>query len=307
MKPQQRSTVGKFLSLVKFSHTVFALPFALLGVGIALRDRLMYGPDFRWADEGHKLLLVLVCMVTARNAAMAFNRWADRRWDALNPRTAIRELPSGAITERAALGFVVVNCVAFLVATWFINPLCFALAPVALGVVLGYSYTKRFTALCHLVLGIGLGLAPVGAYLALRGQFAPEPVLLGCAVLAWVAGFDIIYALQDAAFDRAQRLHSLPAWLGPKRALTLSTALHVLCAALLLEFTNRMGGGWFAWLGFGLFALLLVRQHLLVKPHDFSRVNLAFFTLNGVGSVAFGVLNLLDIWAIVRGWYSPLS
>lgn len=285
----------RFLSLVKFSHTVFALPFALVGLVLGFQQRVEAGPAIAGPEVALKLGLVLVCMVTARNAAMAFNRWADRRWDALNPRTATREIPAGVVSARTALAFTIGNAAVFVVATYFINPLCFALSPVALAVVLGYSYTKRFTALCHLVLGVGLGLAPVGAYLAVTGAFSAASVVLGCAVLGWVAGFDVIYALQDDAFDRSQGLHSLPAWLGRSRALWVSRALHVAAAALMAAFALLAHAGVVGYVALGLFAALLVRQHSLVAPTDLSRVNLAFFTTNGIASVAFGALFITDV------------
>ncbi|MEY3240550.1 MAG: hypothetical protein RIR11_1988, partial [Bacteroidota bacterium] len=190
-----------YLSLVKFSHTIFAMPFALTGFFLAV---LEHKSGLNWILLG----LVVLCMVFARSAAMAFNRWLDRDIDAGNPRTAVREIPAGVISPNAALAFVVANCALFVATTFFINPICFYLSPVALLVILGYSYTKRFTWLCHFVLGLGLALAPVGAYLAVTGYFSWPPVLLGCTVLTWVAGFDIIYALQDESFDRSKQLHS---------------------------------------------------------------------------------------------------
>lgn len=283
-----------YLSLVKFSHTIFAMPFALLAFTIATVEQ--GGMD--WL----KLLLVVGCMVFARNAAMAFNRWLDRDIDAANPRTRIREIPAGIIAPRAALTFVTVNCLLFVGTTWFINPLCFFLSPVALLVVLGYSYTKRFTWLCHVVLGLGLSLAPVGAYLAVTGQFAWLPVLYGAAVLLWVAGFDVIYALQDEAFDQSHRLYSMPAHFGKKRALHLSEAMHVGTASLMMAAAWRLQNqlpeqtGWLLWVATGFFLGLLIYQHLLVKPNDLSRVNMAFFTTNGVASVTFGSLVILDLW-----------
>lgn len=283
-----------YLSLVKFSHTIFALPFALLAFTIAT------------VEQGHldwlKLALVVGCMVFARNAAMGFNRWLDRDIDAANPRTRIREIPAGLISPRAALAFVVVNCLLFVAATWFINPLCFFLSPVALTVVLGYSYTKRFTWLCHLVLGLGLSLAPVGAYLAVSGQFAWLPVLYGAAVLLWVAGFDVIYALQDEAFDQSHQLYSMPAHFGKNRALRLSEAMHTGTAVLMMAAAWRLQGqlpdhtGWLLWAATGFFLGLLLYQHLLVKPNDLSRVNMAFFTTNGVASLTYGSLVMLDLW-----------
>jgi 4-hydroxybenzoate polyprenyltransferase len=281
--------MNRYLSLIKFSHTVFALPFALIGFFLATTER---GSGVDW-----KLFaLVLVCMVTARSAAMAFNRWADRRFDGQNPRTAIREIPAGAILPQRALAFVVLNALAFVAATWLINPLCFALSPVALAVVLGYSYTKRFTALCHWVLGAGLALAPIGAYVAVTGQFAALPWIFSALVFTWVSGFDIIYALQDEEFDRSQGLHSVPVLLGKSGALRLSEALHLLCA-LSVAFAGWwgvFGAGY--WTGAAAFTALLIYQHTLVKPDDLSRVNLAFFTANGVGSVVFGCFVLADLY-----------
>jgi 4-hydroxybenzoate polyprenyltransferase len=280
-----------YLSLIKFSHTVFALPFALTGFALGTYE---YKPSNGWL----LLILVVLCMVFCRSAAMAFNRWLDRDIDALNPRTAVREIPAGVISAQSALLFVVLNCAAFVACTWWINPICFYLSPVALAVVLGYSYTKRFTALCHLVLGVGLGLAPVGAYLAVTGVFAWHPVLLGFAVMTWVAGFDIIYALQDQNFDKSNGLHSIPALLGSHRALRLSELLHVATAILLTTAVWLMPiqDKTLIWFGLGSFLTMLIYQHTLVKPNDLSRVNMAFFTTNGIASVIFGVLALVDIW-----------
>ena len=284
-----------YFSLVKFSHTIFAMPFALAGFFIATRQQ---GPD---ALNWRLLLLVVLCMVFARNAAMGFNRWLDRDIDAVNPRTRMREIPSGTIPARSALVFVLVNCLLFILTTFFINTLCFLLSPVALAVVLGYSYTKRFTWLCHFVLGLGLALAPVGAYLAVTGHFAWLPVLLGFTVLFWTAGFDIIYALQDEEFDKSQQLYSVPAWLGKTRALRLSEVLHLVSALLLLTAGWLLHGelaetGWLAWAGTGIFLGLLLYQHLIVKPNDLRRVNLAFFTTNGIASLIFGVMTILDLF-----------
>jgi 4-hydroxybenzoate polyprenyltransferase len=287
------ATLAQYLTMVKFSHTVFALPFAVVGLVLGIRAA--------GTVDIVVVPLVLVCMVTARNAAMGFNRWADRQFDARNARTATREIPAGSISPTAALWFVGINCLLFVAATYPLNAslLCFYLSPVALAVVLGYSYTKRFTALCHLVLGLGLGLAPVGAFLAVTGVFTPYIVVLGLAVVTWVSGFDIIYALQDDQFDRTHGLHSIPAWLGRQRALWLSTALHVGTAACLALFGYWLQLGPLYWGGYALFCGLLIYQHLLVKPHDLSRVNLAFFTTNGIGSVAFGTLTALSVG---MGW-----
>ena len=285
--------VRNFLSLVKFSHTIFALPFALLGFFLGVLDS--GGLDL-WI-----LALVVACMVFARSAAMAFNRYRDRDIDGLNPRTAVREIPAGVISSRAAVGFVVFNCVAFIACTYFLNPLCFVLSPVALLVILGYTYTKRFTYLCHFVLGLGLALAPVGAYLAVVGSFAVLPILYGAIVLLWVAGFDIIYALQDEEFDREQELYSVPVRLGTDRALWLGRFLHIGCALCLLAaiyFQRQLYPqvNLLTYVAGGVFLAALAYQHSIVKADDLSRVNLAFFTTNGIASVAFGAFSILDFY-----------
>lgn len=283
----------KYFSLVLFAHSVFALPFAMIGffLGVTTTDN-----PFNWL----KLALVLLCMVFARNAAMAFNRYLDRHIDAKNPRTATRDIPAGKISARGALVFVVVNCILFLATTALINPLCFYLSPIALFVVLFYSYTKRFTALCHLVLGLGLGLAPIGAYIAVTGHFAIVPVLYSFAVLFWVSGFDIIYALQDEDFDRTEQLHSIPSALGIKNALRLSSFLHVLSAACVVAPLFFMDFGWPYYAGVAFFCGMLVYQHLLVKPNDISKVDRAFATTNGYASVIFAVCFLVDTFIRTR-------
>jgi 4-hydroxybenzoate polyprenyltransferase len=283
-----------YLSLIKFSHTIFALPFALLGFFLA---NLKLNTGFSW----HLFFLVLLCMVFARSAAMAFNRYLDRDIDEKNPRTVQREIPAGVISPRSALLFVVLNAGLFMLTTWFINWLCFLLSPVALLVILGYSYTKRFTYLCHFVLGLGLSLAPIGAYLAAGGQFDLIPILYSGAVLLWVSGFDIIYALQDEEFDKTLQLNSVPVKLGKANALRLSTFLHVLCGGLILLAAYLLSTaypefGWMNWLAAGIFIALLIYQHTLVTPTDLSRVNLAFFTTNGVASLVFGGLLILDMF-----------
>src|ERR1700755_200057 len=218
----------KYLSLVTFSHTIFAMPFAFIGFFLAITTT--HGHPFQW----RLLLLMVLCMVFARNSAMAFNRYLDRDIDAINPRTAKRDIPAGRISPQAALTFTIINSLLLITTTYFINPLCFYLSPVALLVVLGYSATKRFTALCHLVLGLGLSLAPIGAYLVVTGEFSLLPIFFSLAVLCWVSGFDIIYALQDEDFDRNENLHSIPAYLGKVNALRLSTFLHILSAVFIV-------------------------------------------------------------------------
>jgi 4-hydroxybenzoate polyprenyltransferase len=283
-----------YLSLVKFSHTIFALPFALLGFFLGTLE-IGQGLSLRL------FALVVLCMVFARSAAMGFNRYLDRDIDRQNPRTAQREIPAGVISPRAALVFVLLMGALFIATTYFINPLVFYLSPVALLIVLGYSYTKRFTALCHFVLGLGLSLAPIGAYLAVTGEFALLPLLYSAAVLLWVSGFDIIYALQDDDFDRSLELRSVPVALGRRRALQLSSTLHLGSAAFILTaayflYLQQPPFGWLHWLAAAVFIGLLAYQHALVKPHDLSRVNLAFFTTNGIASLIFGALVILDIY-----------
>ena len=283
------ATVKNYLSLVKFSHTIFALPFAMIGFFLGVHQA---------SDASHlaiKFLLVLVCMVTARSAAMAFNRYLDRSFDAQNPRTAIREIPQGIISPDHALRFVIINCLLFVIACWLINTVCLYLAPIALFVILFYSYTKRFTPLCHLVLGLGLSLAPIGAYLAVTGSFSLLPILFSLAVIFWVSGFDIIYALQDVDFDRSQHLYSIPAALGKARALRVSELLHLLSAACVIMAGFSGEFHWLYWIKILVFAGMLIYQHSIVKPNDLRRVNIAFMTANGIASVIFSLLVILDI------------
>jgi 4-hydroxybenzoate polyprenyltransferase len=256
----------------------------------------IFPPLFPWQTVLQRLVLVILCMVFARSAAMAFNRYLDRRWDALNPRTAIREIPKGIITPKNALLFTIVNCILFITTTWFINRICFYLSPVALAVVLGYSYTKRFTPLCHLILGLGLSLAPIGAYLAVTGVFHWLPILFSFAVLFWVSGFDIIYALQDVEFDQLQKLYSIPAWLGKGKALRVSEILHLLSAACVVAAGKFGHFGVLYWIGVLIFIGCLVYQHSIVKPNDLKRVNIAFMTTNGIASVVFAVFVIADLF-----------
>lgn len=294
--------VQHYFSLVKFSHTIFAMPFALIGffLGI-LQPFKTAGARFTWGEgmEGKRLLLlfllVVMCMVFARSAAMAFNRWLDAGFDRLNPRTAIREIPSGVISKRHALLFVIANSVAFVACTWFINTICFILSPLALFIVLFYSYTKRFTPLCHLVLGLGLSLAPIGAYLAVTGFFSLLPLLFSFSVIFWVSGFDIIYALQDDEFDKSQQLYSIPVWIGRPKALLFSSVLHFLSAACVIVAGIYGHFGISYWVGVMVFTGMLVYQHSLVKPTDLSRVNLAFMTSNGIASVVFSIFVITDL------------
>ena len=277
-----------YLSLIRFSHTVFAMPFALAGYFIGATEP-GYGFSLR------TFLLVIACMVLARSAAMAFNRWADFRFDALNPRTAVREIPSGKISRRQALIFVIVSSLLFIIAAGFLNRLTLVLSPVALLVVLGYSYTKRFTPLCHLVLGLGLSLAPIGAYIAVTGSFALLPLIYSLIVLTWVSGFDIIYSLQDDQFDRKTGLYSIPAVMSRGKALAVSIALHAVSVVLVVVAGLSGNAGWIYWSGAAIFTGMLVYQHLIVKADDLSRVNLAFGTTNGIAGVIFGAAVVLDL------------
>ena len=279
--------MNKYLSLIKFSHTIFAMPFAFIGFFLATKSY-----EFEWIT----LVYVIFCMVFARSAAMAFNRYIDRGIDTANPRTAkVREIPNGSIKANSALLFVVINSLLFIATTYLINPLCLALSPIALLVVLGYSYTKRFTALCHLILGLGLALAPIGAYLAVSGEFNIIPLFFSAAVLFWVSGFDIIYSLQDEEFDKTHELHSIPVLLGKKNALMLSNILHLLTFSA-LSIAGSLGDfSLYYWIGFSIFSALVVYQHTLVKENDLSKVNLAFFTTNGIASLIFGAFVIADL------------
>jgi 4-hydroxybenzoate polyprenyltransferase len=300
-------TIKNYLSLIKFSHTIFAMPFALIGFALGFFSiprsvipgwhTIIYPENFA-RELIIKFILVVVCMITARSAAMAFNRYLDRQFDAKNPRTAIREIPAGIISSKNALYFTILMCVLFIASTFFINRICFYLSPVALFVILFYSYTKRFTFLCHLVLGIGLSLAPIGAYLAVAGAFAWLPILFSIAVVCWVSGFDIIFALQDEAFDKENNLYSMPAVLGKAKALHISEALHFI-SALAICYAGYYGQFHFLyWIGAGVFCGMLIYQHLIVKPNDLSRVNIAFMTANGIASVVFAIFVLCDMFLL---------
>jgi 4-hydroxybenzoate polyprenyltransferase len=307
--------VKSYLSLIKFSHTIFAMPFALIGfcLGLFYSDyavsvvpgwhTTVYGPNtgslsmpLAKEDIILRFLLVIGCMVFARSAAMAFNRYLDRSFDGRNPRTAIREIPAGILKANSVLWFTIINCLLFIVCTWFINRLCFYLSPVALLVVLGYSYTKRFTPLCHLILGLGLSLAPIGAFLAVTGHFAFLPILFSLAVIFWVSGFDIIYALQDEEFDKEQKLYSIPSSLGKAKALRVSELLHLASAICVIVAGIYGKFGILYWAGVLVFTGMLFYQHSLVKPNDLRRVNLAFMTANGIASVVFAVFVISDLF-----------
>ena len=282
-----------YLSLIKFAHTVFALPFAFLAFFLGMKSNHL---PINWL----LLVLILLCMVFARTAAMAFNRYVDRHIDAKNKRTQIREIPSGVIEPKAALTLVLLMSAAFMFTTFWINPLCFYLSPVALLVILGYSYTKRFTWLCHFVLGLGLGLAPVGAFIAVTGHFEWLPVLYGVMVLFWVSGFDILYALQDEEFDRSNQLHSVPVKFGKEKAKRIAIFMHGFCAILLFCIAWYQAAliptlgylHWFAAIGF---TVLLVYQHFLVYKFDLLKIDRAFFETNGIASLCFGTIVIIDV------------
>jgi 4-hydroxybenzoate polyprenyltransferase len=282
-------SVKDYFSLVKFSHTVFAMPFALLGFSLAVT-----GKDSEISIR--LLVLVILCMIFARNSAMGFNRIADKKYDALNPRTQKREIPSGIISSRAATTFVIINAVLFMVTTGFINRLTLLLSPIALLVIVGYSLTKRFTSLCHFVLGLGLSLAPIGAFISVTGKFSLLPLIYSFIVLTWVSGFDIIYALQDDEFDRSNRLHSLPSETGRKKALAISITVHIITFVLVIAAGLYGKGGLLFWSGAIIFTLLLVYQHGIVRYDDLSKVTLAFGTTNGVASIIFVVFVILDLF-----------
>ena len=296
-----------YLSLVKFSHTIFALPFALTGFFLGVREisDIQGGDSLGWSLTGNYFsnnydlfFYVLLCMVFARSSAMAFNRYLDRNFDAKNPRTAVREIPRGVISPAAALRFTILNSVLFIVAAGLINTTCLYLSPVALLVILGYSYTKRFTPLCHLVLGVGLALAPVGAFIAVTEHANAGIILLSLAVACWVSGFDIIYALQDEQFDKSQGLKSIPTLLGPVRSLLVSKILHIITTVCIIASGILFNMNWLYFTGAALFSLMLIWQHKLVKPHDLSKVNIAFMTTNGLASIFFSIAALLDLFIL---------
>ncbi|MHC4931277.1 MAG: UbiA-like polyprenyltransferase [Planctomycetota bacterium] len=290
MRPRFWRQVRETAEMLKISHSVFALPFALASAALAMRAE--WGA-WDWPTAGW----IVFCAVTARTTAMAQNRLVDAKLDARNPRTSSRAIVTGRVTRRFVLGLVLLATALFVYGSYRLNTLCLALSPLALVVLLGYPFTKRFTVLCHLWLGVALGLSPVGAWLAVRGEFVEmaTPLLLGSAVMLWTAGFDLIYACQDAEHDRAQGLFSLPAKLGVARALGISALMHAVCVLLLaaVYLTNQPVGLLY---GIGLLAavVLLVYEHSIVSPGDLSRVNVAFFTLNGLVSLVMGAVIIAD-------------
>ena len=283
------SKIGDYLRLVKFSHTIFAMPFALLSF------------TYAWMTAEHDavlwvvLLQVVACMVFARNVAMGFNRWADRKIDAENPRTANREIPAGVISSRGAVIFIIINTLLFVATTLTINSLCAWLSPVALFVVMFYSYCKRFTAMAHIVLGLSLGIAPVGAYIAVTGTTAVECWLLAAVVTTWCAGFDIIYALQDAEFDRKRGLHSIPSHFSATTSLIISAVLHLASVGFLVWFALSQPHTWLLYTGCALFAAILALEHYLVTPTKQRNIGIAFGTLNAMASMSLAVCLIANI------------
>lgn len=286
LRPTPWGKIGILLEMIKFQHTVFALPFALMAALAAADGRIPL----------RALLWILVAMVGARSSAMTFNRIVDRHIDAKNPRTATRAIPAGLVSTAEAWGFLLVTTALFIVAAWQLNRLAFMLSPVALAVVWGYSLTKRFTKWAHAFLGLALAIAPVGAWVAVTGRIEAPALWLAGAVLCWVAGFDIIYALQDIAFDRAEGLHSLPSRWGPARALLFSRFLHVVSLACLVMFGVAAGLGVAYYIGCVVAAGLLAYEHSIVSPTDFSRVDAAFFTANGLMSIGLFVFTAAAVY-----------
>lgn len=281
--------IGNYLSLVRFSHTIFAMPFALLGFFTALNTE---GYNFTW----RLIILVLLCMVFARNAAMGFNRYVDYKFDSINPRTAKREIPSGIISPRSALLFVIINSILFIAAAAIINRLTMFLSPLALIIILAYSLTKRFTSLSHFILGLALSLAPVGAYISVTGKFGLQPILYSFVVLCWVSGFDIIYSLQDSEFDIKNKLLSIPVRLGIKKSLMISALLHLLAVALVVLSGLIFNSGVLYWIGTIIFSLMLIYEHIIVKPGDIISITKAFGTMNSYAGVSFCAFAIADLY-----------
>ena len=283
------SKILDYLRLVKFSHTIFAMPFALLAF------------TYAWvtSEPSHPLWLLLLqvvgCMVFARNVAMGFNRWADRDIDAENPRTAMREIPAGKVSPRGALLFIVINAILFIVVATTINPLCGWLSPVALAIVMFYSYCKRFTALAHIVLGVSLGIAPVGATMAVMGEAPLECWILALVVMSWCAGFDIIYALQDADFDRQRGLHSIPSHFSATTSLIISGLFHMLSIALLLWYATYQPQSWLLYLGCAIFTAIVASEHYIVTPTRQRNIGIAFGTFNALASLSLALCLIANL------------
>ena len=279
------------LEMIKFEHSVFALPFALTGAMLAIRDA-----GLPIDQVAIKLIWIIVAMVSARSAAMTFNRIVDAEFDGRNPRTKMRHIPAKTLTERFAWGFTAIAAIIFFIAAGALNPLCLKLAPIALGTILAYSYTKRFTSMSHLVLGFALGIAPAAAWIAIQGSLDPRILWLTAAVTFWTAGFDIIYSCQDFEFDQDAGLFSIPKRLGIRGALMVSKLLHVLMLVCLLMLVKQLDLGVIAIAGIAVVAALLIYEHSLVKADDLSRVDAAFFTINGYVSVLFFLFWAADLY-----------
>ena len=283
------------LEMIKFEHTIFALPFAIMSAFLAA-EGLPGKSDLFW---------IVLAMVGARSCAMAFNRLADAEIDNRNPRTQTRAIPAGLLKKTDVLIFVVLSACLLVVSAYQLNPLAFKLSPVALAIIMLYSYTKRFTSLAHLWLGLSLSIAPIGAWIAIQGRFNLLPILLGISVMLWTAGFDIIYACQDFDFDKSFGLHSIPVKFGVRAALWISNLLHVVTVCLLIIIAEISQLGWIYMIGVGVVTVILIYEHLIVKPNDLSRVNLAFFTLNGAVSLILMALAIADV--MLNTSSSPLA
>jgi 4-hydroxybenzoate polyprenyltransferase len=265
------------------------MPFAVLGFFLAVKE---YSYDFDYKI----FIYVIICMVLARNAAMAFNRYIDRKIDEANPRTADREIPAGKISPTMSMVFVIINSLLFILTTYFINNLCFILSPIALFIILFYSYTKRFTSLSHIVLGLGLAIAPTGAFIAVSEKFELSVMVLSAAVWFWTAGFDIIYALQDEEFDRKNNLYSIPAKFGHEKAIWISRTLHLLSILSLVFFAFLINENWLLWMGISLFSILIIAQHIIVNPNNSDKSGLVFLSLNGPASIIFAILTIASFY-----------
>jgi 4-hydroxybenzoate polyprenyltransferase len=276
----KRGRVATVLEMIKFEHSVFALPFALVGALLAAR---MVGEYPTW----RQILWIVVAMVGARSAAMTINRIADVKYDARNPRTANRALPKGELTVGFAWAFTLAASALLVIAAWQLNPLALKLSPVALAVLFFYSYTKRFTTWAHFVLGFCLGMSPAAAWIAIRGSLDWRMLILCGAVTLWVGGFDVLYACQDVEFDKTEGLYSIPKKFGVARALLIARAMHIAMLGLLVWLAVSLGLGWPAWVGIGVVAALLAYEHSLVKPNDLTKMNAAFFAVNGYISLLF--------------------
>ena len=293
--PKKMNTITKYARLVKFSHTIFAMPFALIAFCYAIlqsTENQTNSNPYWWAVL---LVQVVLCMVFARNVAMGFNRWADRKIDARNPRTTSREIPAGEISPRAALWFVAINAILFIITASTINSLTAILSPVALLVVMAYSYCKRFTSLAHMVLGLSLGIAPVGAHIAVTGEFALAPCVLALLVMTWCGSFDIIYALQDREFDQQEGLHSIPSKFSVRTSLYISIALHIVTIAALAWFVLLMPRSIWITIGAAIFTAIIIAEHCLVTPTRQRNIGIAFGTLNGLASTTLAIFVIIGL------------